>query len=98
MPLYPFLNLCILAPKALGKEELGELPYFSLHRTFNQILRHLVPALGLCPVLLLQSWSWCIVRMEPHSAVSAERGSLCHRFHITQLIVRHQPTELEILG
>lgn len=98
MLLYPFLDLCILAPKVLSKEELRELPYFSLYRTFNEILRHVVPALGLCPVLLLQSWSWCILRTEPRSVVSAARGSLCHRFHITQLIVRHQPTELEILG
>lgn len=52
MLLYLFLNFCIFAPKVLSKEELGELPYFFSYKKLNQILWHLVPALGLCPVLL----------------------------------------------
>lgn len=99
MMLYLFLNFCVVAPKILSKEELGELPYFSSYKMLNQILRHLVPALGLCLVLLLQSWyrSGCTMTMDMLSAECPQmRGLLCCCFRITWLIVHHQPMELEI--
>lgn len=64
--------------KILSQEELHGLPYFSSYKTFNQILRCLVPALGLCPALLLQSrcWSCHALRMEVPSAECPQRRGL----------------------
>lgn len=94
-----FLNFCVLPPKILSKGELSELPYLSSYKTLHQILQRLVPALGFCPALLLQSWCWscCALRTEMCSAECPQRrGWLCRYFRIARLIVHHQLTELEI--
>lgn len=95
--------------KILGQEELHGQPYFSSYKTFNQILRCLVPALGLCPALLLQSrcCSCRALRMEAPSAPCPQsRGWRGRRSRIARLIVHPQswksrdkkPPEIWILG
>lgn len=95
--------------KILSQEELHGLLYFSSYKTFNQILRCLVPALGLCPALLLQSrcCSCRALRMEAPSAPCPQRrGWHGRRSRIARLIVHPQswksrdkkPPEIWILG